>query len=115
AFCRPPLFFLFHIHSACDVLQHVSTGITQRGVAQAMTGVKHLDRIRKPNRLWLMAGCFVLSFAALPALSETKFLDPLDAPAEMGTSLEKRPLMAFVSAGKRLVAVGSRGLIIVSD
>ena len=80
-----------------------------------MTGVKQLDRSSTLQWLWRVAGCLLLSLAALPALSEPKFQDPLDIPAEMRTSLEKRSLMAVVHAGARLVAVGSRGLIISSD
>ncbi|EPZ14354.1 hypothetical protein M622_18830, partial [Thauera terpenica 58Eu] len=41
--------------------------------------------------------------------------DPLDTPADMRTDPARRPLMAVASAGERLVAVGPRGLVIVSD
>jgi photosystem II stability/assembly factor-like uncharacterized protein len=50
-----------------------------------------------------------------PALSKDPFVDPLDAPAVMHESVVGRPLMSIASAGKRLVAVGMRGLIVISD
>ncbi|WP_220636596.1 WD40/YVTN/BNR-like repeat-containing protein [Georgfuchsia toluolica] len=52
---------------------------------------------------------------ALPVSAESKFHDPLDTPAEMRSNVTKRPLMALTKAGERIVAVGSRGLIIGSD
>ena len=81
-----------------------------------MAGVKHLDISRTLHWLRQLAGYFFLSLAALSvAQAEPKFKDPLDTPAKLRTALDKRPLMAIVHAGARLVAVGSRGLIIVSD
>ena len=47
--------------------------------------------------------------------SSTAFKDPLDTPARAVSQLTKRPLMDVTRAGKRLVAVGMRGLIIFSD
>jgi photosystem II stability/assembly factor-like uncharacterized protein len=55
-----------------------------------------------------------LLFASAPAAASA-FQDPLDYPARAVGALANRPLMAVTSAGSRLVAVGSRGLIIVSD
>jgi photosystem II stability/assembly factor-like uncharacterized protein len=43
------------------------------------------------------------------------FQDPLDTPALMRSHVAERPLMAASRAGKRLVAVGLRGMIITSD
>lgn len=43
------------------------------------------------------------------------FVDPLDAPAIMHASVAGRPVMALARAGTRLVAVGMRGLIAISD
>ncbi|MFL9867014.1 glycosyl hydrolase [Paraburkholderia fungorum] len=43
------------------------------------------------------------------------FVDPLDAPTIMHVGVAGRPLMTVARAGTRLVAVGMRGLIIVSD
>lgn len=53
--------------------------------------------------------------ASGPARAEPKFRDPLDHPATAVTNLSKRPFQAVVLAGSRLVAVGSRGLIVVSN
>lgn len=57
----------------------------------------------------------VLSFSSLPAFSQTKFRDPLDYPAEFVSNAANRPLMAITHAGERFVALGMRGLIIVSE
>ncbi|SAK86194.1 glycosyl hydrolase [Caballeronia hypogeia] len=43
------------------------------------------------------------------------FVDPLDAPAFMHRRATGRPVMAAARAGTRIVAVGMRGLIIISD
>lgn len=43
------------------------------------------------------------------------FADPLDTPALEVNHLAKRPMLAAAKAGKRLVAVGLRGVIIYSD
>lgn len=43
------------------------------------------------------------------------FVDPLDAPAVMHPQVAGRPLMAVARAGARIVAVGMRGLIAISD
>lgn len=43
------------------------------------------------------------------------FVDPLDAPAEATVSPGSRPMTAVASAGQRLVGVGQRGVIVVSD
>lgn len=47
-----------------------------------------------------------------------KFKDPLDTPAERiegAAVLERQPLLAVTRAGRRLIAVGLRGLVIISD
>jgi photosystem II stability/assembly factor-like uncharacterized protein len=49
------------------------------------------------------------------AAAKDPFADPLEAPAVMHPSLAGRPLMAIARAGQRLVAVGMRGVIAVSD
>lgn len=49
------------------------------------------------------------------AYSEGVYQDPLDTPAEMRTTISQRPMMAVARAGERLVAVGPRGMIAVSD
>lgn len=43
------------------------------------------------------------------------FVDPLDAPSVMHQSIAGRPLMSVARAGSRLVALGMRGLIAISD
>ncbi|WP_244817678.1 YCF48-related protein [Caballeronia sp. Lep1P3] len=43
------------------------------------------------------------------------FVDPLDASAVLYRNAAERPLMSVSRAGKRLVAVGMRGLIVTSD
>jgi photosystem II stability/assembly factor-like uncharacterized protein len=43
------------------------------------------------------------------------FVDPLDAAAVMHKSIAGRPLMSIAHAGERLVAVGMRGLVTISD
>jgi photosystem II stability/assembly factor-like uncharacterized protein len=61
---------------------------------------------------WLACAllCSALAFPVHAA-----FQDPLDLPARAMDNPDKRPVQAVAQAGKRLVAVGSRGLIIVSD
>lgn len=53
--------------------------------------------------------------AVAAASGADRFVDPLDAAAVMHERLDGRPLMAVASAGRRLVAVGMRGLVAVSD
>lgn len=57
----------------------------------------------------------LLSFSSLPAFSANEFQDPLDNPAKLVKNVAKRPLMAITHAGEQLVAVGMRGMIIVSE
>ena len=80
-----------------------------------MSGVTTIIPARKLHRQWATVCCLLLSLITFPALSEVKFQDPLDTPAEMREALSKHSLLAIVMAGTRLVAVGSRGLIVVSD
>lgn len=47
--------------------------------------------------------------------SESSFKDPLDQPAPVVSAAQHRPVLSIAEAGKRLVAVGLRGLILVSD
>lgn len=62
--------------------------------------------------MWLLGAllCAALAFPARAA-----FQDPLDLPARVMDNPERRSLQAVALAGQRLVAVGARGLIIVSD
>lgn len=65
------------------------------------------------GRWWAAAA--LLLCGAVDAAVAAEFKDPLDQPARVVTSEARRPLMAVAAAGERLVAVGLRGLIIVSD
>lgn len=55
-----------------------------------------------------------MSWAAETGSAITPFQDPLDHPAKSQSNLQDRPLMAITRAGSKLVAVGMRGLIVVS-
>lgn len=55
-----------------------------------------------------------LSLAAIAA-AEGKFRDPLDAPAEPTRFAATTHLSAIARAGERLVSVGVRGLVVLSD
>ncbi|HEX7936841.1 MAG TPA: YCF48-related protein [Paraburkholderia sp.] len=52
---------------------------------------------------------------AAPLAPKDPFVDPLDAPALVYARATGRPVMDVARAGTRIVAVGMRGLIIVSD
>ena len=62
----------------------------------------------------MLRSCVVLLAFASPVMAEPAFKDPLDHPAQKVSVSDKRPLMAVGSAGERLVAVGLRGLVVVS-
>lgn len=67
----------------------------------------------------LLLGAVVLALvhlaaAAAPAAGQSS-LDPLDAPALANRMATTTPLSAVTRAGGRLIAVGVRGLIVVSD
>lgn len=47
--------------------------------------------------------------------ANAEFRDPLDTPANLRSTPQQRTLMSVTRAGERLVALGSRGLVIVSD
>lgn len=47
--------------------------------------------------------------------AQAAFEDPLDAQSVMMSNESKRPAQSAAKAGKRLVVVGARGLIIISD
>ena len=55
-----------------------------------------------------------LSLAAFAAASG-KFRDPLDSPAQPTRFTATTHLSAIARAGNRLVSVGVRGLIVLSD
>ncbi|HEY7725246.1 MAG TPA: YCF48-related protein [Anaeromyxobacteraceae bacterium] len=59
-----------------------------------------------------------LAAAALLAASAAaagEFVDPLDRPAQGSPLAQRRPLVGVAAAGGRLVAVGQRGHVLVSD
>ena len=61
---------------------------------------------------------FALSVAAClasGALYAAEFADPMTAPAVMNPQAAREPLMAVAAAGQHFVAVGPRGVILVSD
>ncbi|HSV47048.1 MAG TPA: YCF48-related protein [Ramlibacter sp.] len=62
-----------------------------------------------------IAGAAALAAAAAFAAGAGKFLDPLDSPAQATRFAAATHLSAVARAGSRLVSVGVRGLIIVSD
>lgn len=76
-----------------------------------MNSIFHFLR-RRTAAGWCAAS---LAAASAWAGAATGFLDPLDTPAAMRSAPAQRPLLALAPAGKRLVGVGSRGLIIGSD
>lgn len=55
-----------------------------------------------------------MSWAVETDQTTTPFQDPLDHPAKSQSNLQDRPLMAITRTGSNLVAVGMRGLIVVS-
>jgi len=59
--------------------------------------------------------CAAQDAPAVAAAGKASFVDPLDAPALMHPNVAGRPVIAVSRAGSRVVAVGMRGLIIVSD
>jgi photosystem II stability/assembly factor-like uncharacterized protein len=76
----------------------------------------YLDAARCVRRLkrvvLLLAAVF---FGLLPCAVYAAFQDPLDVPAAAVDRLDQRSMQAVGMAGKRLVAVGARGLIAVSE
>jgi photosystem II stability/assembly factor-like uncharacterized protein len=62
--------------------------------------------------LALVGACALCSAAEI---SKPTFIDPLDAPATLAASPARQPMAAVAHAGSRLVAVGQRGVIVVSD
>ena len=67
-------------------------------------------------RATLAAAVVIFCSAGFPraGLGAPGFKDPLDNPARIVDHLEQRPMQAVTKAGDRLVAVGSRGLVVLS-
>jgi photosystem II stability/assembly factor-like uncharacterized protein len=61
-----------------------------------------------------MAGMLVCACLMLPGAFAADFQDPLDFPAAKMSRVAQRPMQAVARAGSSLIAVGSRGLIVVS-
>lgn len=57
----------------------------------------------------------LLALSIVTSLVWADFQNPVDVPAQPSAKANKSPLLAVVRAGKRLVAVGQRGHVIVSD
>jgi len=62
------------------------------------------------------AAMLVMAMSLAPVCAGAQgFVDPLDLPAGAQRQVASKPLRGIVHAGKRLVAVGDNGLIILSD
>lgn len=80
-----------------------------------MAGIPSIPRARARFRPALVAGSLCALLITSPIHAASSFRDPLDTPADQRTNPSQRPLMGVAQAGERLVAVGARGLIVVSD
>lgn len=69
-----------------------------------------MQRRLRIRTLVLAAGLAILSSAGAPA-----FQDPSDVPAAQSALATRSPLLAVTRAGSRIVAVGLRGHIVLSD
>lgn len=73
-----------------------------------------MNTISNSPRWHRAAACCAAALLAATAHAGPGFRDPLTTAATLRSAPEKRPLMALTHAGTRLVAVGSRGLIVGS-
>lgn len=62
-----------------------------------------------------LSAALLLAFLPATVSLANPYVDPLDAPAEVNQLATRSQLTAVSSVGKRLVAVGARGVIILSD
>ena len=69
--------------------------------------------MKSHGRFW-PAAALLLCGLAHETLAQSAFKDPLEHPARSVAAEAQRPLMGVAAAGERLVAVGSRGLVVVS-
>lgn len=70
----------------------------------------------RSSRLRIMGlALFSLFCGAIPCSVQAAFQDTLEHPAKVVARLHERPMQAIGSAGNRLVAVGARGVIAISD
>lgn len=65
--------------------------------------------------LMLLPALLALAHAAPAAAAGNGFVDPLDAPAAADAAAFRKPMMGTARVGKRLVAVGMRGAIVLSE
>ena len=74
-------------------------------------------RVARAGRIasWLVLLTIAGLSAGAYAGSDGKFQDPLDTPAQVARSATETQSSAIATAGTRLVAVGVRGLIVLSD
>jgi len=70
---------------------------------------------RKRACVLISLGLIAGASLGAPPLAGVKFKDPLDAPAQATRFVTTTHLGAIARAGSRLVAVGMRGLIVLSD
>lgn len=63
----------------------------------------------------IAAFAVALTLAPLPQAVAAGFVDPLDRPAQVSPLASKSLMQGVTRAGARLVAVGQRGHILVSD
>ncbi|MCX4149964.1 MULTISPECIES: YCF48-related protein [Paraburkholderia] len=73
------------------------------------------DPVSRSRRSAILRSLAVLLCATDSTFATERFKDPLDYSARPVANLSSRPLMSVTAAGNRLVAVGSRGLVIVSS
>jgi photosystem II stability/assembly factor-like uncharacterized protein len=66
------------------------------------------------GRAAVLAAALAVSAAAAAAAPQA-FQDPMNTPAVMSARAARSPLLAVTRAGERLVAVGQRGVVVVSD
>jgi photosystem II stability/assembly factor-like uncharacterized protein len=59
--------------------------------------------------------CLAFACGAFSLQAHAEFKDPLDFPSIIVNRLNERPMQAVVKAGNRVVAVGPRGMIALSD
>lgn len=72
--------------------------------------------IAKPHDLFILRGLLSLALVtSTMAWSDSTFRDPLDLPAIAVQKPGSQPLLSVTAAGSRLVAVGLRGVIVLSD
>jgi photosystem II stability/assembly factor-like uncharacterized protein len=87
------------------------------GATHEGKGRRNTPPRRAWKRAWLSISLAVIAGASFGTLVPTSgtFQDPLDAPARTTRFTATTHLGAIVRAGSRLVAVGVRGLIVLSD